>query len=98
MRGKVHIDLGGHDGNPFVLLGIANGILHDSGRSDEYAAIEADAKSGDYANLVAVLLREVGDATVRERWDKVRISHCTEVRPKGLLSALRFHQFNELLP
>lgn len=64
MDGKVHVDLGGPDGNAFVLMGIASDILKQEGRRDEITDIMLRAKESDYDHLLTVLLDEVGDQLV----------------------------------
>lgn len=55
----IEIDLGGPDGNAFVLMGMASRWLEEMGKDPE--PIIEEMKSGDYDNLVEVMEREFGD-------------------------------------
>ena len=46
----------GQDGNAFAVLGRARQALRQAGRGDEWAAFQADATSGDYDHLLAVVM------------------------------------------
>jgi hypothetical protein len=52
------IDLTGPDGNAFVLLGMAKGWAKQLGK--DWEAIQEEAMSGDYEDLLSVLDREFG--------------------------------------
>jgi hypothetical protein len=46
----------GQDGNAFSILGKARRALLLAGRGHEWTAFEAEATSGDYQNLLAVVM------------------------------------------
>ena len=46
----------GQDGNAFSILGKARRALLLAGRDDDWAAFQADATSGDYDHLLAVVM------------------------------------------
>jgi hypothetical protein len=61
LRGKTYIDLGGPDGNAFVLMGIADQVLRSMGHgSDEITAFNEDCKSGNYEHLLRSFIAAVG--------------------------------------
>lgn len=56
----MHVDVSGPHGNSFHLLALAKAVLTKAGRQDELPDILADALSGDYAHLLAVLSSRCG--------------------------------------
>ena len=50
----VHVQLTGHDGNAFAVMGRVSAALRAAGHGDEVNAYMAEAMSGDYANLLRV--------------------------------------------
>jgi hypothetical protein len=54
---KPKVRLIGRDGNAFAILSACRKALEKAGRIDLWPAIEADATSGDYAHLLAVVAR-----------------------------------------
>ena len=54
--GRPVLALIGEDGNAFAILGRALQALRQAGRDDEWAVFEADATSGDYDHLLAVVM------------------------------------------
>lgn len=58
---KMEIDLTGPQGNAYFLLGTADGLYEQFGKSDEERkALQDEMTSKDYENLVAVFDREFG--------------------------------------
>lgn len=58
---KMEIDLTGPQGNAYFLLGTADDLYKQFGKSDEERkALQDEMTSGDYENLVAVFDREFG--------------------------------------
>jgi len=56
-----YIDLMGPDGNAFALMAIAKDLLRQMGEDREYIkGVMEDMRSGDYHNLLEVLVEEVG--------------------------------------
>ena len=53
---RLPLKLVGEDGNAFAILGRALQALRQAGRGDEWAAFEAEATSGDYDHLLAVVM------------------------------------------
>jgi len=53
---RLVLTLIGEDGNAFAILGKARQALRQAGRGDEWAAFQADATSGDYDHLLAVVM------------------------------------------
>ena len=53
---RLPLKLIGEDGNAFAILGKALQALRQAGRGDDWAVFEADATSGDYDHLLAVVM------------------------------------------
>jgi len=59
---KPEIDLGGPQGNAFVLMGLARGWCKQLGK--DFGPIQEDMTSGDYDHLIDVLEREFGEYVI----------------------------------
>ena len=63
LAAKPTIDLGGPQGNAHYLLGMAERLAQDEGRSEkEVDALMKEMMSGPYENLIKVFDREFGEA------------------------------------
>lgn len=61
LRRKIEIDLTGPEGNAYYLLGVADDLYKQLGKSEEERnALQEEMKSGDYENLISVFDREFG--------------------------------------
>jgi len=54
------IDLQGPQGNAIALMGIADDLLRQLGRRDEYREMQTEMMSGDYGNLLKVFQSKFG--------------------------------------
>jgi len=55
------IDLQGPQGNAIALMGIADDLLRQLGRRDEYREMQTEMMSGDYGNLLKVFQSKFGN-------------------------------------
>ena len=56
----VEVELTGHDGNAFAVLGRVRNALRSAGASEaEVSAFHSEATAGDYDNLLATCMRWV---------------------------------------
>lgn len=63
--GLIEIDLTGHEGNAYYLLGTANNLAKKIGLNSE--AILSEMKSGDYENLIKVFDKYFGSFVILYR-------------------------------
>jgi len=55
------IDLSGPQGNALALVGIADDLLRQLGRRDEFRNMRTDMLSSDYPNVLRVFEEKFGD-------------------------------------
>lgn len=55
----VTVQLTGHDGNAFAIIGTVNRALRHAGHGDETKAFTEEATSGDYDNVLRTAMRWV---------------------------------------
>jgi hypothetical protein len=56
----IEVELVGHDGNAFAILGKVSRALRNAGvKTDEITAFKAEATAGDYNHLLATCMRWV---------------------------------------
>jgi|TARA_Y100000296_G_scaffold80846_1_gene106951 hypothetical protein len=55
------IDLSGPQGNALALVGIADDLLRQLGRRDEFRDMRTDMLSSDYPNVLRVFEEKFGD-------------------------------------
>lgn len=58
IHAEIHVPLAGEDGNAFAILGRVKRIMRRAGLPDsEWDSFYAEAKSGDYDNLLATVCK-----------------------------------------
>ena len=67
---KQVIDLDGPDGNAFVLLGIARGVLRKGGSNEYCELVLKEMQSSDYNNLVKTFDKYLGEYFTLETSNK----------------------------
>lgn len=66
------------DGNAFAILGAAQRVLRQAGRSDEWNAIYAEATAGDYNHLLRVIMTHFDVTTEDEDSPEESCGDCGE--------------------